>query len=333
MACSVKVIEHSILHNGVSELRTTQLRYWRAIHSEFMTHRVFSRNASSSRAIPVRKVLSQVWNDPAGPIHWGANQTGMQAKAQLIGWRNKAARLLWNLAGKTACVLAWTMMKVGLHKQVANRILEPWQYISVVMTTTELDNFFELRDHEDAQPEIRELAAEMKRALANSIPRPLRPGEWHLPYVTQEERDTLPLVTCIKISVARCARTSYLTHDSKNPSVEQDLELYTRLVGSTPLHASPTEHQGTPTGTASCGFNGNFNSDWVQFRKVLEFSVQHENPLDALFMDLDLDIKLLTDDAYFNKNVIVIENQNEHAENVVAAFFGQQPLPSSSGTY
>src|SRR5690606_30080072 len=118
-----------------------QLRYPRFIHAEFMTHRAFSRNASSSRAIPVHKMLSQVWNDPATPIHWGASRPGMQAREELKGWKRKAAQAIWKLAGRAACVFAWGAMKLGLHKQVANRILEPWQYIHVVVTATDWDNF------------------------------------------------------------------------------------------------------------------------------------------------------------------------------------------------
>ena len=156
MTCTVKIIEDS-LTNG-SRLTTYQLRYWRAIHAELMTHRVFSRNASSSRAIPVMKMLRQVWDDPAGPVHWGANQAGMQAHAELDGLRRKLSQAIWKWSGRAMCVAAWSMTKIGLHKQVANRLLEPWQYINVVLTATEFDNWFDLRDHPDAQPEIQELA-------------------------------------------------------------------------------------------------------------------------------------------------------------------------------
>ena len=114
------------------EIATFRLKYWRAIHAELMTHRVFSRNASSSRAIPVKKVISQVWNDPAGPQHWGVNRKGMQAKEQLTGLQLIAVKFLWRLAGKMMCVIALLMMWLKLHRQVANRILEPWQYITVL---------------------------------------------------------------------------------------------------------------------------------------------------------------------------------------------------------
>ena len=266
MTAQVKIIAHSISPTG-QEIVTFQLRYWRAIHAELMTHRVFSRNASSSRAIPVATVLKQVWNDPAGPIHWGANQAGMQAKQEVSGWRRSAARLAWKLSAKAASAFAYLMMKIGLHKQVANRILEPFQYISVVLTTTELDNWFELRDHPDAQPEIHELAGLMKEELVKSSPRRLGMSEWHLPYITNEELETFDIVDLLKMSCARCARVSYLTHDGKVPNFRKDFELFDRLVGSRPLHASPTEHQATPSGDNQ--FHKNFRG-WVQFRKFVE---------------------------------------------------------------
>jgi hypothetical protein len=275
MKISAKVIEDSIEANG-KRITTLQLCYPRFIHSEFMTHRVFSRNASSSRAIPVMKMLAQVWNDPAMPIHWGANQPGMQAHSQLGNFKKGVAKFIWRSAGKVACVFAWGLNKLGLHKQVANRILEPWQNIQVVVTGTEWNNFFELRDHEDAQPEIHELAIQIKDAMGDWTPRQVeyRGSEidqarfWHLPYVTQQERHDFAYnpMLLVKFSAARCARVSYLLHDGARPNLEKDLTLYERLVGSSPLHASPIEHQATPTKYAFQTSN-NFKS-WQQFRAM-----------------------------------------------------------------
>ena len=158
MTCEVKVIEDSINPYNKVRLTTLQLRYWRAIHGEFMTHRVFSRNASSSRAIPIKKFISQVWNDPAMPVHWGKNQAGMKARSELTPLQIKLCKFIWISASKVACIFAYLLSLVGLHKQIGNRILEPWQYISVIVTATEWDNWFELRNHPDAQPDIQELA-------------------------------------------------------------------------------------------------------------------------------------------------------------------------------
>lgn len=266
MACAVKVVEDSTAFHGI-RLTSLQLRYWRAIHAEFMTHRVFSRNASSSRAIPVKKVLAQVWNDPAGPIHWGANQAGMQAKAELTGWRNKAARFLWRTAAKVACVFAWGFVKIGLHKQVANRILEPWQYINVLVTATEWENFFELRCHPEAQPEIQELAEAIRVAMEASTPVYIGYGEWHTPYVTEEEYEVNSNADLVKVSTARNARTSYLTHEGKPSLLADDIALHDKLVVAEPLHASPAEHPATPMATPA--WSRNFRG-WRQYRDVLE---------------------------------------------------------------
>ena len=266
MTTSAKVIAHSISGEG-KELFTLQLRYQRFVHSEFMTHRVFSRNASSSRAIPVAKMIEQVRNDPAMPVHWGANQPGMQARQELEGFSLEMTQHQWKLAATRAADSAYVMMELGVHKQVANRVLEPFQWISVVVTATDWDNFFALRDHEDADPNICYLAKAMKTAMSNSKPTLLLEGEWHWPYVTTQERvdyygkDEL----LSKVSAARCARVSYLTHDGLTPDIAKDIELFDRLAGGIPLHASPLEHQATPGHTDTGNFNG-----FTQFRKLWE---------------------------------------------------------------
>lgn len=250
----------------VNRIYTLQLKYPRFIHGEFLTHRAFERNSSSSRAIPVRKMLAQVWSDPAMPIHWGKNEPGMQARSQLTGVRLWAAKKLWRTAGKVACVFAWTLMKLGQHKQVANRLLEPWQWMHTVVTATDWDNFFELRIHPDAQPEIRELAERIKEAKDSANVRVLGAGEWHLPYVLPSERK-LPLETQKQISAARTARVSYLTHDGKHPDIEQDVALFQRLAGSKPRHYSPLGHQARPEEGRHANLQG-----WKSFRREIEES-------------------------------------------------------------
>lgn len=275
MACEVRVIEDSLNpYNGI-RLTTLQLRYWRGIHAEFMTHRVFSRNASSSRAIPVSTFLKQVWNDPATPVHWGANQPGMKARTELTGFKKWFAQFMWKTSGKMVCCLVWLTNKVSSpHKQVFNRLLEPWQYISVIVTSTEWDNFFELRNHPDAQPEIQELAREMKYAMDNSKP---TERYTHVPYITGSDRIALgqdaSTGRLMQISTARCARVSYFTHDKQIPEIEKDLKLFNDLVGSVPIHASPTEHQATALDSEE--FNKNFRG-WSQFRNEVETNIQNK---------------------------------------------------------
>lgn len=268
MTCEVKIIEDSVNpYNGI-RLTTMQLKYWRSIHSELMTHRVFSRNASSSRAIPINTFLKQVWNDPAGPIHWGANQPGMKARTELTGFKKWFAKKVWNVTGKVVCSFVWLVNKVSSpHKQTFNRLLEPWQYISVIVTATEWDNWFMLRDHPDAQPEIKELAMGMKEAMGHSNP---VVREVHLPYVSKEERDALSTDVCMQLSTARAARVSYLTHDGKKPNVQKDTELYNNLVGSVPIHASPTEHPAVAS--KDTNFIKNFRG-WEQHRVQVEKTI------------------------------------------------------------
>lgn len=261
-----KVIEDSIYEGG-KRLTTMQLKYPRFIHSEFMTHRVFSRNASSSRAIPVAKMLQQVYEDPAMPVEWGKNQPGMQARENFEGEELESVEASWRLAAKLAAGAAEALMESGVHKQITNRLLEPFQWIHVVVTATEWDNFFALRDHPDAQPEIRELARAMKTAMAASTPRVLGFGEWHLPYLDDAERLGLPLKDQIACSVARCARVSYLRHDLTAPSVEDDKTLHDRLVLAVPPHMSPTEHQATPT--LDTNKEANLRG-WMQYRRLIE---------------------------------------------------------------
>lgn len=273
---SAKIIADSVGYYGgaMSRLTTIQLRYPRLVHSELMTHRVFSRNASSSRAIPVAKMIEQVRTDPAAPYVWTTNKPGMQGDVvtdpELIAKYDQ----MWIEAANQAADNAEVLMGEGLHKQVVNRILEPFQWISVIVTATEWANWFELRNHKDADPTIKRLAEVMLAAMEASTPRHLEAGEWHLPYVSKEEKSALPIATLVKISAARCARVSYLTHDGEFPDVDKDIALYERLVGSRPLHASPIEHQARVLNVSNdeIGLNGNFSPLWVQHRKLLETS-------------------------------------------------------------
>lgn len=237
-----RVVADSESSEDGTRLITFELRYPRFIHAELMTHRVFSRNASSSRAIPVNNMIEQVDRDYAMPIHWGKNQKGMQASEE-IGDVDYA-KSLWKQAKNAMVDTAGLMRDFGLHKQVVNRILEPFQYINVVVTATEWDNFFELRDHPDAQPEIQMLARTMQQAMDLSDPVVLNPGEWHLPYIDSSEE--LTLEEAMKCSTARCARVSYVTFDMKPPTKENDFRLFDQLITSEPQHASPAEHQATP---------------------------------------------------------------------------------------
>lgn len=269
MTCEVEVIKAAVSGGTEHRLASLRLRYWRAIHAELMTHRVFSRNAGSSRAIPVKRMLKQIWNDPAGPIHWGANQSGMQANEQLTGWRLWAAKKVWRLAARFAAFFSWLEMKIGLHKQVANRITEPYQYINVMVTSTDWDNFFHLRCHPDAQPEFQELALKMQDALEEAPYEVMHEGDWYLPWILPEEED-LPLDVKLKLSTARSARISYEPFDG-NASIEKECERHDKLVASEPIHASPTEHAAECTGDSTrwANFTG-----FRQYRWLIEHGLE-----------------------------------------------------------
>lgn len=248
-------------------LSTLLLRYPRFIHAEFMTHRAFSRNAASSRAIPVKKLIQDVIENPAIPLHWGKNQPGMQAIEEtntrvripdysadpFVDFHGNEATMevsrqeAWEAAMHHAISIAEGFAKAGYHKQIVNRLLEPFSHITVLVSATEWDNFLELRDHEDAEPHIAILAREVRRCLERTDDiQTLQPGEWHMPLVTDAEADVFgdgyELEDCIKLSVARCASTSYKTVDGFNMTLERATSLHDRLLASKPIHASPAEH-------------------------------------------------------------------------------------------
>ncbi|AKU43580.1 thimidilate synthase [Caulobacter phage Seuss] len=283
MTTTAKIIADSISPFTGDRLTTMQLRYPRFIHAEFMTHRQFSRNASSSRAIPVERLIQDVLDDPAIPTHWGKNQPGMQAREEHdapVVFRNDQvpAEIAWTRARDVAVDAARRFAKAGYHKQVANRLLEPFAHINVVVTATDWDNFFLLRDHPDADPSIQLLARAMREAMDNSAPAVLdRDFGWHLPYIDLDvdmpairdatgvtDTDGLYEYTA-KVSAARCARTSYLTHDGRRSTVDEDLPLYSRLVGAKIKHASPLEHQAKPQAGRWANFQG-----WRSFRNIME---------------------------------------------------------------
>lgn len=271
-------IKAEIVADSISEagdrITTFSLKFPRFILPQFNTHRVFSRNASSSRAIPTEKMIKAIEDDPAMPIEWGTNQRGMQAGELHDDPDN--CKTVWRAAVTRAVETATIMNYLGLHKQIVNRVLEPFAHISVVCTATEYANFYNLRNHPDAQPEIKRLAEVMLEAHRDSEPKELRPGQWHLPYVRDNEVDCITIRNQLECSVARCARVSYLTHEGKEPNIKNDLKLHTMLLES--KHMSCFEHQSTPIGRGRNGekvISGNFKG-WKQYRKTIKGENQTE---------------------------------------------------------
>ncbi len=250
----VKIIKDSYNKDLKSRLTTFELVYPRFIHGELMTHRMFSRNAASSRAIPIDKVIELLQTNPAMPVHWGKNQAGMQANVEIDNI--EGAKLLWLAARDSAISHAIVMRDMGLHKQIVNRVLEPFQLMKTIVTATEFNNWFWLRAHPDAQPEIKELAEKMLEVYEQSTPEELFEDEWHVPYVnTHRSRNTGELFYIDEndkyisadearmISASCCAQISYRRNDG---SLEKAAVVFDRLINSVPVHASPVEHIATP---------------------------------------------------------------------------------------
>lgn len=247
-------------------ITTLSLYYPRFIHAEFMTHRMFSRNASSSRAIPTEKLLQDIIDNPVEPVYWGKNMKGMQAQEELEGDAYEDAQYWWIEARKEALSKARWLHSTGAHKQIVNRILEPFSHIRVCVTATEWYNFFKLRLHPAAQPEMQALAKAMKDAMDASTPKLLEAGQWHLPYVSDEEQRVYGIPLSKQVSVARCARVSYRLHDYTPTHMQADCDLYKRLLVE--QHMSPFEHQATPNSFEWMKSN-NFRA-WHQHRELIE---------------------------------------------------------------
>lgn len=233
----------------------------RYILAELNTHRALSRNAASSRAIPVKKRLEAVRNEPVMPAKWGSNVPGMQSGAELEGEALVQARARWLWGRDRMLECAEALMEVGLAKEVANRPLECWAHVTVLVTATDWDNFFALRAHPDAQPEFRELAFKMLDLYNAHRPTPRQIGEWHIPFgdqmpegLTEEQR--------LKVAVARAARLSYLTFEGEIDP-QKDYELYDRLLASG--HLSPFEHVAK---VASAPLRYGNLAGWIQLRKM-----------------------------------------------------------------
>lgn len=265
------------VHKG-NRLTTFDLYYPRMIHAELMTHRVFSRNASSSRAIPVRRLIAQVEHAPYIPKTWGKNKAGMQAGEELGEGERASCEAIWRRGLVHALDTARRLSEAGVHKQHVNRVLEPYSYIHVLVTSNQFHNWFNLRCHEDAQPEIQTLASRMALAYLDSKPRELAQGEWHTPFVGDLNPHKLP------ISAARCARVSYANHDGSNPDVDKDIALAQRLLESG--HMSPFEHQARPLPPGYMQ-KGNLLG-WQQFRGL------QEKPLKPFHFDRKLLLEMST---------------------------------------
>lgn len=271
MGYSATVLADS-LSNAGHRLTTLEVTFPRFVLAEFNTHRMFSRNGASSRAIPVDVMLQKVIDDPVLPLWYGKYQRGMSADTELEGAARDEAERRWLEARDQAVASARALMDIGgpqqgLHKQITNRLLEPWLWMTMIVTATDWSNFFALRCDKDAQPEIRKIAELMRDAVHASRPNPIEVGHWHLPLIRDEDRE-LDQETLLKVSAARCARVSYLTHDGRR-DISADVALHDMLVDNG--HMSPLEHQARPMTSRELSGHprlGNLEG-WVQYRKLI----------------------------------------------------------------
>jgi thymidylate synthase ThyX len=259
MGYDAKILADSISPAG-HRLTTFEVTFPRIVLAEFNTHRMLSRNSASSRAIPVEKRIAQVEADPFVPAAFGKNQKGMQAEAVLAHEDSVLADRTWREAMQDSVMHASALARLGVHKQLANRLLEPFSWHTVICTATDWENFFNLRCHPNAQPEIRTVAEMMRELYREHAPVPVG-NAWHLPLVNGDDIEQYlgQWDVLAKLSAARCARVSYLTHDGKRDP-QADLDLYEKL--TTNGHMSPLEHPARPMTEHELGLFSQFRAEW-----------------------------------------------------------------------
>ena len=264
MPIEAKVIADSISPEG-DRLTTLECTFHRFILSEFNTHRAFTRNSASSRAIPVTKTMAQVTLDPAIPVVFRREQPGMSG-GEVLDFQEELQRS-WALDAQRAAERADYYVQKGVHKSIVNRILEPYMWHTVVVSATDYDNFFIQRMSQSSQPEMVSLAYRMSEALDASVPQRVDIGGWHLPYVLEDELFHYTLAEQQALSVARVAGVSY-NRLGKTRELQKDFDLYQRLRNANPPHWSPFEHVATPVHPnmiRTANFKG-----WQQLRQILE---------------------------------------------------------------
>lgn len=281
---SAKVIADSKFEG--SRLVTLEIELHRFVLPEFNTHRSISRNFQSSRAVPVKQMIEQVRNNPAMPVHWGMNQPGMVADSEVQGFTKQQSIKRWKWAAKQAAECAEALNEAGVHKQVVNRLLEPFMWTKGVVTATidDWQAFLKLRLHKDAQPEIKALAYEIGQAIINSSSAELSDGDWHMPYFGDGyylKGCGIDVEEAVMISASCAGQVSYRKLDD---SLEKAKKIYDMLnlpsegvYPENPPHFSPTEHQVIFEQWATNSMSGNFHKEgFIQYRKALELGIEKE---------------------------------------------------------
>lgn len=306
------VILDSVSRHG-HRLTTLELTYPRIILAEVDTHRMLSRNSASSRAIPIEKIMEQVRERPFIPDRFPVNGPGMQpcAYARIDGeydiidaaafeankrrFTYDGAMENWVGASQSALAEAEAMHRMGIHKEIVNRILEPWQWTTTVISATDFWNVWAQRCHSAAQAQFQKIATMAYKAWQASTPRLLDFGEWHLPYLDDDDRENLDLEAAKMVSSARCAAVSY-HRQGEARDYEVLIGVFKRLTGGAdgtmPGHWSPLEHVARPLevdrdpylrevnalGQQGDCFSGNYRG-WYQYRKEFGLENWTEEPL------------------------------------------------------
>lgn len=273
---SSKIIADSIIDE--SRLTTYVLTMPKFLFQELNKHRVFSSNAASSRAIPNKKMKELAC---FSPLVWGKNKPGMQSEESLSGWRLLASKSIWEAAKRFNHLFADALSLFGCHKQISNRLIEPFTYGTVILSGTYWENFFRLRCHSAAEPHFGYLASLMLEQYLENVPEELTYGEWHVPFIKESEKNSLSVEEKLIKSSARCARVSYNNFYGKD-SYEDDLRLYESLKSQG--HWTPYEHQAQAS--FATVWNGNFSNKWRQHRRMLEKATAKSNESLKTVLDL-----------------------------------------------
>jgi hypothetical protein len=260
----VSLITYSETADHQKRLATFVLRIPKFLWGHIISHRTLSRNSASSRAIPAKRIRHSVLHDPFLPVYFGENKSGMQSGKALHGLRLLIAEKIWLWSRYVPVFFHYLGEKIGIHKEVVNRLIEPWLMVDIIVTATEWSNFISLRANEAAQPEIRYVAERINTLLKEQAPVKIIHGEWHLPFILDKEQN-LDLETRKKMSAARCARVSYSLFDGKTSDISSDLKLCERLSSSG--HWSPFEHVAQALDKEER--IGNFIG-WKQYRKEFD---------------------------------------------------------------
>lgn len=295
MSYNVEILAQSIANNQA--ITTVELTFPRFILAEVNTHRVFSRNSASSRAIPTEKIIKRVLEEPFVPETFNKRVKGMGVGEPLSVGDAALANNIWVGSSMASVTDAEHLLKLDIDKSRINRLLEPFMWHTAIITSTEWDNFFALRDHEAAQPEFQKIAHMLYEAMLDSDPLELEEDEWHLPLIDYgdefiEAKETKHWEYWAWVSAGRCARSSYdKIHDPESQDASYSRGEKLKAAG----HMSPFEHQARPFSEAelawvnhsqwllrgnapteaaaklvdSLEFSGNFRR-WHQFRKQFE---------------------------------------------------------------